>query len=429
MKPSRFHSRWWASEVPVALLIVATILVRGGAIIAQRHQLSRDPDGYRAISENLLQRGVFSSAGADVPPTPTAYRPPLYPLSLTSVSWHRQVRPWGVAGLHVVLGAVTVLLVYRLGRAWRLGSWSWLAAVLVACDPILLNQSAQVMSETLATCLVVLSLLALTSAIQAGPWWNGWFAGLALGLAALCRPTFLVWAALCCAYVVCWEARRHRSRFGWTRAGVLMLGVLVALAPWAVRNRLVLGRPLITTTHGGYTLLLGNNPYFFHHLRHQPWGVVWDANELQQALAAEPHPRGEEHGELRRDRRHYALAWQAIRQEPGTFVVACAVRVGRLWSPLPHRLESSESSRRAALRYLVAAWYLAAYALALVGAWRLGRDLARLPWVWAVLLFAAFTLVHSLYWSNLRMRAPLMPGVYLVAAAACLPRARERHSK
>jgi hypothetical protein len=28
------------------------------------------------------------------------------------------------------------------------------------------------------------------------------------------------------------------------------------LAPWAIRNQLLLGRPVLTTTHGGQTLLL-----------------------------------------------------------------------------------------------------------------------------------------------------------------------------
>jgi hypothetical protein len=39
-----------------------------------------------------------------------------------------------------------------------------------------------------------------------------------------------------------------------------------------------------------------------------------------------------------------------------------------------------------------------------------------------VLLCLVFTGVHTFYWSNLRMRAPLMAFVACVAAAALLPR-------
>jgi hypothetical protein len=35
-----------------------------------------------------------------------------------------------------------------------------------------------------------------------------------------------------------------------------------------------------------------------------------------------------------------------------------------------------------------------------------------------VLLCVAFTAVHTFYWTNLRMRAPLMPFVAMVAVAA-----------
>jgi hypothetical protein len=36
-----------------------------------------------------------------------------------------------------------------------------------------------------------------------------------------------------------------------------------------------------------------------------------------------------------------------------------------------------------------------------------------------VLCVLAFTLVHAVYWSNMRMRAPAMPVVYLAVAYGC----------
>ena len=50
-----------------------------------------------------------------------------------------------------------------LGRCWGLGRrGAALAALLVACDPILLDSSCRVMTETLATFLTTAGLLALT---------------------------------------------------------------------------------------------------------------------------------------------------------------------------------------------------------------------------------------------------------------------------
>ena len=39
------------------------------------------------------------------------------------------------------------------------------------------------------------------------------------------------------------------------------------------------------------------------------------------------------------------------------------------------------------------------------------------PWLWGALLAATFTAVHAVYWTDMRMRAPLVPFVSLVAAA------------
>ena len=118
----------------------------------------------------------------------------------------------------------------------------------------------------------------------------------------------------------------------------------------------------------------------------------------------------------------YNSARADISTRPLMFVYSCFYRIGQLWSPLPHRLTADESWKRALLRYATCAWYLGVYAAALAGAWQLRKKLLRSPWIWGVLLCLVFTGVHTLYWSNLRMRAPLMPFVAIVAAvgAACV---------
>jgi hypothetical protein len=39
------------------------------------------------------------------------------------------------------------------------------------------------------------------------------------------------------------------------------------------------------------------------------------------------------------------------------------------------------------------------------------------PWLFGVQLCFVFTAVHAIYWSDMRMRAPLMPFVCLAAAS------------
>ncbi|HEU5432830.1 MAG TPA: hypothetical protein VFU81_14280, partial [Thermomicrobiales bacterium] len=87
----------------------------------------------------------------------------------------------------------------------------------------------------------------------------------------------------------------------------------------------------------------------------------------------------------------------------------------RLWGLLPRQVEGAGRSN--ALRYATAAWYLAEFILAAAGLAVLRSRVLRSPWLWGLLLAAVFTAVHAVYWTDMRMRAPLVPFVALLAAA------------
>ena len=65
---------------------------------------------------------------------------------------------------------------------------------------------------------------------------------------------------------------RARSATRLARAGCSALSVLVVLSPWMIRNFVVFGEPVWTTTHGGYTLALANNPVYYREVLHGPPG-------------------------------------------------------------------------------------------------------------------------------------------------------------
>lgn len=385
---------------PVAVVVLACV-VRGGVIGLRMKQLAPDPDGYRALAENLLATGVFGSDEV-----PTAYRPPLYPLLLAGCLKLSANPTVAIGGLHFVLGVATVVLTIGLARQWRLNGMGPLAGLLVACDPILLNQSTLVMTETLAAFLSVAALALVTAATDRRSGLIAALTGAVVGLAALCRPTFLLWLA---ALIIglAWSADVWRLRF--RLAGAMLLGAAITLLPWAARNQARFGRPIVATTHGGYTLLLGNNPDYYQHLATAPWGAVWRADRLDDELR-----KNRSGDELVNDRREYALAWQAIRAQPGMFLYSCLTRVGRLWGVLPYEVAARDAGR--VLRFAVAAWYLLVFVLALAAI--VGREVSVTwpPWLWGLLLAASFTAAHVLYWSDLRMRAPLVPLVSLLAA-------------
>ena len=56
--------------------------------------------------------------------------------------------------------------------------------------------------------------------------------------------------------------------------------------------------------------------------------------------------------------------------------------------------------------------------LAVVGLLRHRRCIA--PWTAGLLLAASLSVLHSIYWSNMRMRSPLVPVVSLLASSAVI---------
>jgi hypothetical protein len=460
LRPSR-PPRFSFLRVFLAVVLFA-LLVRGGALMLMPGALLTDPDGYRRLAENLVQHGTFGAG--DVP---TAYRPPLYPLLLTGCVALGEHTRLAIGILHVLLGMATVGLTIVVARWWGLGDRAAaLAGLLVACDPILLAQSAVVMTETLAVFLTAAGLFALT--------WSGrqtslgrqlncrpcaaMLAGAILALGALCRPALLLWTvAAGIGLALASSSRRPQPSDGQSATtsrgfvsifAAFFLGATVVLGPWAVRNQVEFGRPIVTTTHGGYTLLLANNPEFYAWLRSGPWGSVWEADRFNADWDGR-RPRDE----VQANRQAYAEAWRTIVDAPATFVYACLVRVGRFWSPLPHQITGGEGPMRRLSRYLVGLWYLAEFALAAVGAWYIATRRVRgegreaisdyraakneprqtsppssfpLPpfpsWLYGLLLVACLTAMHAVYWTDMRMRAPLVPLVAMAAAVGATAR-------
>ncbi len=404
-------------HLPWLLLLAVACTLRGGWLWARFDDLRDDVDGYRHLAINVIETATFGYTVEDADGRaghvrPTAYRPPLYPLLLAGVGWYGRVPLLAVAGLHLTLGVATVGGVYALGKHWRLGKWALAAALLIACDPILLKQSSLVMTETAATALAVAVLLALVRLDDRRTASSAALAGAAIGLAVLCRPTFLIWFASLAAMLLVLPPTSFRDRVKLVAPFVLACGMV--LGAWIGRNFVALGHPVLATTHGGYTLWLGNNEGFYKYLETAPWGDVWDSSQLDARYnRVKASLDGDE---VLADRWAYRQAKRCIGQQPAAFLRSCLVRVGRFWGVLPHRVGTSETMAVRLQRYVVAFWYAVVFLLAVLGVVRLGRRLCARPVLWGLMLCLSFTAVHTFYWSNLRMRGPLMPVVCLCAA-------------
>ena len=413
---------------PLAAAIAFAIVVRAATLAFGYAQLAADPDGYRALAANVATHGVYGQGDR-----PTAYRPPLYPLALAPWTALDDLDSLPIAAMHLLLGVATVYLTYQLAIAAGLNRWSLLAATLVAIDPILLRQSTLVMTETLAAWLSVAALALLTATDRRPSPALAAMTGAVLGLAVLCRPTFLAWLAL--IPVVWWlvpslrgrMANRQPSKAGPSRRVEALVMLLAAcacvVAPWALRNWRQFGVPIIGTTHAGYTLWLGNNDRFYDYLNGDDRRLPWSATEFDAHVsdarvenATKLGDRDPRHAELADDAREAALAWETIGRREADFARAALYRLGRLWGFTPWPL-GDESATLTFARRAIGVFYAVELALVALGIVAIGARNVDAPWCWGLSLVVSLTLVHSLYWTDLRMRAVAVPMLALWAAA------------
>jgi hypothetical protein len=364
-----------------------------------------------------------------------------------------------------------------------------LAAFLVAVDPILVQSSVRVMTETLAALLAIVAvhcwirlverLLSPASVGQGdnnkddGPTrqsvaWDAVPLASVLGLAYLCRPTFIVWTALLIGYLMLWGGRNwlmgqrrksdrdeggisplandracNRSKLDPVIAAATLVVVTgLFVCGWSLRNQVHFGKPIWATTHGGYTLLLGNNPPFFQYMRSGGMGIAWDPQPFfdrweMRNLAdpraiefwdstvppiADPDWQAESmaasgRSELKEDRLAYETAKMAISNDRSGFAWATLWRIGRLLSPMPQVFSDAGIAKRWGAA-VVTIYYCAVIVLLIRAMSQLSCKLLGPNWVATLTLVLSLVAVHAIYWSNMRMRAPATAPLAILAAVS-----------
>ena len=267
--------------LPLLVIFVVALVLRGAwvAHVRGNSEAVMDGDGrdYLDIATNVcLGHGVaqtVSGEGSEAPiPVLTARRPPLYPLFAAGLfrlagAELSSGQPYlSVLVAQAVLDALTVLLVYLLGREFAGPKGGLVGATGYALNFYVIQYTGQFMAETLFTFLLTAALVALcASPLQKPPTrWRWALGGGLLGLATLTRPIVLLFPLLASAWLL------FRFRADWRKAALpsaLAIGAfVVALLPWSIRNQIQLEKLILVSTVGGQT---------FHHSNHSGSNGQW----------------------------------------------------------------------------------------------------------------------------------------------------------
>jgi hypothetical protein len=263
-----------------------------------------DAAAYAAIARNLDQgHGFTVGAGATQPSTDYSPGLPLFVAGIYKVTGgvHERLARIVLALIGALAPLFAYLLARRLASPLRrsaqpvdLGSpegdqglevgagavvAGLIAALVVAIYPATLEYTGMLMTEPLAATLLAGAILGLLWAGDGrGPGagadpgeprsaWRWLVPGLTLGALALVRPEYLAIGVLLAVLVLLHERfspRRSdpgRGSAAWRRAlvagGIVVLGIVVVVAPWTIRNAIALDRFVTVSTGGGQVLYAG----------------------------------------------------------------------------------------------------------------------------------------------------------------------------
>jgi 4-amino-4-deoxy-L-arabinose transferase-like glycosyltransferase len=306
----------------------------------------------------------------------------------------------------VLLGVLTVHLVYR--TALRVaGPWPALAAAAyMALQPDLANHTSKVLSETLFIFLIALAVFLMVRGCVGASRrsWHALGSGLCLGAAALARGSLLpLLPLLVLGAVWFW---RTGSRLGPQLAAV-SLGMVLCLAPWTIRNYALFGKITPVSSNGGMNFYYGTVAPF----------VLSGAEGEDSFSRLAP--------EIKRLRAEYRLSreqwppeeafWReygrALSSDPLQFAKLRLVSLYDFWTPWPRYAGRSLAKKLVMLVSLAPLYLFAGMGLA-----RLKRSGDRAVWFLPLAIGGTLTAVHTFAFATHRFFMPLIPLLALLAA-------------
>ncbi|MEX2288193.1 MAG: glycosyltransferase family 39 protein [Planctomycetaceae bacterium] len=398
------------------ILLGALVLRLGAAVALQSyldHRLHRqfliegDANGYWELGERMAEGRAYEL----YEPPRRVLRMPGFPailaasIKLADLIGLSERRMLVARCVLAIVGTVACGLVYLLGRELFDERVGLLSAAITAVLPVMIGFSVLILSETAFAACLVLSLLMMARLVKARRLERAakpaivlaFAVGASVALACYMRPSWLPAAPL---FALAYLMSASNKKTALCEATLVMLGLAVTMAPWAIRNHQVTGHWVLTTLWLGPSLYDGLNP--------DATGdsdlSFFDRDALMAGGMSEHDVN-----------RHYTkLALQYAREHPRRAIELALAKFARFWKPWPNAAQFDHWAARLA----VAVFFIPAMLLAAWGWWACRRE----PWKWLltagpVLFFSA---LHCLFVGSLRYRLPAEYPLAVLTAVGAL---------
>jgi len=290
-QPEAFQDQWTGK---ILLILIATfiltaamlflVLPRLGQVFAPEYALGF-ADGYDLIANNLVQgSGYRFEANA----SETMMREPGYPLflagafkiggySIETVRWANWLLTIGIAFLMMRLAQV----------ATNDRTTSLIATLLFLFYPSTLISEARGGVEILFILVVLVFMLSLHHAVAKGNLWRYLVAGLALGVVVQVRSTPLVFPLVLLPYLLLFADGATERLKVILNVAVLVLGMMLVMVPWVVRNFMLVHHLVPTATAQGVAVQEGLYTCQYLTFDDNFYAVQNQAGRMRAAIATE----------------------------------------------------------------------------------------------------------------------------------------------
>ncbi len=225
------------------LLCWAVIFAEGG------RERSFDETDFLAIAQNLAWTGRFSETGDLL----TAYRAPGLVFFLTPIA--------GLGGgllearlANAMLLGLSLIALFHIVQRHAGPHAGLLAVLLVPTSPAIMYAATTLYPQTLATFLLLLTILCLDRLTALHQWRMAFATGFSFGLLIMTVPIFLLLSPILVTWVI-WNVARP-----WPTALLCALVSAVIVSSWTVRNYIAFDAFIPISTSSGYNLVFGNAP-------------------------------------------------------------------------------------------------------------------------------------------------------------------------
>ncbi|MCX5695002.1 MAG: glycosyltransferase family 39 protein [Candidatus Omnitrophica bacterium] len=377
-------------------ILLAALLLRIGYVITlDQHTITYWDDQGWEIAKNMVEgNGYKMSWIADV----YSARPPVFPLFLFGIFSIFGQSLLIVRIFLAICNSLICVAVYFLAKEMFDRKVALLAMAITAVFPSVVYWSGYISQETLTT-LFFTTVLIFIFKIKQKPLFYSLLSGLALGMLVMTRS--LAYGILPIIFIWLYVNIKSKKK-AFISVCLISLMVMLLITPWVARNFIRHHGLLITSTEGGLTFYLANNPEVLI----KGGGDTYMPDNFTKGTESMP--------EIEKDRYFLKKGIEFVKTYPRMYIRLVLERFIRFWRFYPHITGAIDSHKpiHLIIMFFTDTPLILLGFFGLIAYFRDDKERA----VLLALLFLYFTIIAMLIYSCIRYRAPLLPLLIILSS-------------